>query len=127
MDKILTKKEEEMMAVLWEQWEHNQAALTALEILEASPNRTWKKNSLHLLINGLLKKGAIEVHDFKKSKTSKNYARTFRPTLDQYDYLWLQMTTGMDKENRKKLISSIITNLDRDELSIAKERIEEQL
>lgn len=56
MDKILTKKEEEMMAVLWEQWEHNQAALTALEILEASPNRTWKKNSLHLLINGLLKK-----------------------------------------------------------------------
>ena len=38
MDKILTKKEEEMMAVLWEQWEHNQAALTALEILEASTN-----------------------------------------------------------------------------------------
>jgi hypothetical protein len=37
------------------------------------------------------------------------------------------MTTGMDKENRKKLISSIITNLDRDELSIAKERIEERL
>ena len=33
----------------------------------------------------------------------------------------------MDKENRKKLISSIITNLDRDELSIAKERIEERL
>lgn len=33
MDKILTKKEEEMMAVLWEQWEHNQAAaLTSLKI-----------------------------------------------------------------------------------------------
>lgn len=127
MDKILTKNEEEIMTIFWEQWERNQTALTASEILESSPNRSWKKNSLHLLINGLLKKGVIEVHDFKRSKTSKNYARTFRPTLDQYDYIWKQMTTGMDKENRKKLISSIITNLNREELSIAKERIEERL
>lgn len=127
MDKILTKSEEEIMTIFWEQWERNQTALTASEILESSPNRSWKKNSLHLLINGLLKKGVIEVHDFKRSKTSKNYARTFRPTLDQYDYIWKQMTTGMDKENRKKLISSIITNLNREELSIAKERIEERL
>lgn len=127
MNKILTKNEEEIMTIFWEQWKRDQTALTASEILEASPNRSWKKNSLHLLINGLLKKGVIEVHDFKRSKTSKNYARTFRPTLDQYDYIWKQMTTGMDKENRKKLISSIITNLDKEELSMAKESIEERL
>lgn len=127
MNKILTKKEEEIMTVLWKQWEYNQTALTASEILEASPNRTWKTASLHLLINALLKKGVIEVQEFKKLKNNKNYARTFRPTLNQYDYIWKQMTTGMDKDNKKKLIANIIMKLDEEELSIAKKTIKECL
>ena len=42
----LTKKELEMMNVLWQ----SETALTASEILKASTNRTWKDKSLHILI-----------------------------------------------------------------------------
>lgn len=43
----LTKKEVEMMTVLW----RSETALTASEILKASTDRTWKDKSLHILIN----------------------------------------------------------------------------
>lgn len=118
----LTKKEEEMMNVFWN---HNDAALTAAEILELSTDRTWKKNSLHLLINSLLKKGVLEVAGFKK--TTKVYARTFKPTLNQYDYIWLQMTENMNHEQKNQLIKTIIKNLDDDELSIAHYSLETRL
>lgn len=58
----LTKKELEMMNVLWQ----SETALTASEILKASTNRTWKDKSLHILINSLLKKNLIVVDGFKK-------------------------------------------------------------
>lgn len=48
----LTKKELEMMNVLW----GSETALTASEILKASTDRTWKDKSLHLMINSLLQK-----------------------------------------------------------------------
>lgn len=53
----LTRKELEMMTVLWQ----SETALTASEILKASTNRTWKDKSLHILINSLLQKNLIVV------------------------------------------------------------------
>lgn len=58
----LTKKELEMMTVLW----GSDTALTASEILKASTDKTWKDKSLHILINSLLKKNLIVVDGFKK-------------------------------------------------------------
>lgn len=64
----LTKKELEMMDVLW----RSDTALTASEILKASTDKTWKDKSLHILITSLFKKNLIEVAGFKKN--SKMYA-----------------------------------------------------
>ena len=68
------------MEVMWEQEE----ALTASEIIKASGDKEWKNSSIHLMVNALLEKGFLEVAGFKK--TTKNYARTFKPTMTKEKY-----------------------------------------
>ena len=76
----LTKSELAIMEVMWEQEE----ALTASEIIKASGDKEWKNSSIHLMVNALLEKGFLEVAGFKK--TTKNYARTFKPTMTKEKY-----------------------------------------
>ena len=76
----LTKSELAIMEVMWEQEE----ALTASEIIKASGDKEWKNSSIHLMVNALLEKGFLEVAGFKK--TTKNYARTFKPTIKEEIY-----------------------------------------
>ena len=116
----LTKKETEIMNVLW----NSKDALTATEILKASTDKTWKDKSLHLLITSILNKNLIVVDGFKK--TDKNYARAFKPALSQYDYAWQKMTTGMDKEKKINLITTIINNLDEEEILAVKQSIDKR-
>ena len=83
----LTKKELEMMDVLW----GSETALTASEILKASTDKTWKDKSLHILINSLLQKNLIVVDGFKRME--KVYARSFIPAISQTDYIWIHLTS----------------------------------
>ena len=62
----LTRSEKEIMDKFWEKEE----GFTCSEIVDTSPDRSWRKSSAHLLINALLKKGFLEVSGFKK--TAKN-------------------------------------------------------
>lgn len=114
----LTKKETEMMEVLW----NSKISLTASEILENSNNRTWKTKSLHLMINSLLQKNLIVVDGFKRME--KVYARSFIPAISQTDYIWTHLTSGLDKKKRRNLIEEIIKNFDQEELSVAKQIID---
>ena len=114
----LTKKELEMMTVLWE----SESALTASEILKASTDRTWKDKSLHILINSLLKKNLIVVDGFKKME--KVYARSFKPAISQTDYSWTHLIAGMDKKKRNDLIEEIIKKFNQEELLVAKQIID---
>ena len=114
----LTKKETEMMEVLW----NSKISLTASEILENSNNRTWKTKSLHLMINSLLQKNLIVVDGFKRME--KVYARSFIPAISQTDYIWTHLTSGLDKKKRRNLIEEIIKNFDQNELSVAKQIID---
>lgn len=114
----LTKKEKEMMEVLW----NSKISLTASEILENSSNRTWKTKSLHLMINSLLQKNLIVVDGFRKME--KVYARSFKPAISQTDYIWTHLTSGLDKKKRRNLIEEIIKTLDQEELLVAKQIID---
>lgn len=76
----ITASEKEILEVLWDQ----QDPLTSSEIVDVSENRTWKASSVHLLLNSLLKKGFVQVAGFKK--TTKNYARTFEPSMTREEY-----------------------------------------
>ena len=71
----LTKSEMEIMDVLWDAGK----PLSRADLLDRSEEKTWKDSSVHILLNGLLQKGAIvEAGLVKRSKT---YGRVFLPAL----------------------------------------------
>lgn len=90
----LTRSETEIMELLWSE----DRPLSRSEIIELTPNRTWKPASIHILLNSMLDKGAIEVAGFIQS--TKNYARTFAPTLTADEYIVLQRNTVPHLTNR---------------------------
>lgn len=106
----LTKSEQEIMDVLWKQGE----ALTSSEIIEFSTNRSWSNTSIHLLLKSLLDKSVIEVDGFKR--TTKNYARTFKPSISQYDYFFQENFRGIPLEKRMKFIEAVIQDSSLEEL-----------
>lgn len=106
----LTKSEREIMDVLWEQKE----ALTSSEIIKVTTNKSWGNTSIHLLLRSLLDKGVIEVDGFKK--TTKNYARTFKAAISQYDYFFQEDFQGMPLEKRIKFIEAVIQDASLEEL-----------
>lgn len=73
----LTKSEREIMDVLWEAGE----PLSRGDFLERNSAKTWKDSSVHILLNSLLRKGAIrEAGLIKRNKT---FGRTFLPTMSR--------------------------------------------
>ena len=76
----LTKSEMEIMDVLWA----SDVPLSRADLLDRSEEKTWKDSSVHILLNGLLRKEAIKEVGFVKR--SKTYGRTFSPTLTREEY-----------------------------------------
>jgi predicted transcriptional regulator len=76
----LTKSEMEIMDVFW----NAQTPLSRSDLLGRGEEKSWKDSSVHILLNGLLQKGAIrEVGFVRRSKT---YGRTFMPTMTREEY-----------------------------------------
>ena len=59
----LTKSELEIMNVIWGAGR----PLTRGEILDLSVDKNWKDNSIHILLNRLLAKGALAESGFARS------------------------------------------------------------
>lgn len=76
----LTRSEMEIMDVLWEA----EKPLSRSDLLARSEEKTWKDSSVHILLNGLLQKGAI--HEAGLVKRSKTYGRVFAPSLTREEY-----------------------------------------
>ena len=76
----LTKSEMQIMDVLWEA----NTPMSRSDLLSQSKDKSWKDSSVHILLNGLLEKGAIREAGFVKR--SKTYGRTFIPTLSREEY-----------------------------------------
>ncbi len=106
----LTKGEREIMNVLWDTRE----ALTSSEIIKYSVNKSWKDTSVHLLLKTLLDKNIIEVAGLKK--TTRNYARTFRATMSQYDYFFQEDFQNVDLKRKIQFVKIIIQNASLEEL-----------
>ena len=62
----LTKNEIEIMDVLWRE----NRALSRGEILSLSTEKNWMDSSVHILLNSMLKKGAIREAGFVKCGTT---------------------------------------------------------
>lgn len=76
----LTKSEMEIMDVLWE----SDQPMSRADLLSRSEEKTWKDGSVHILLNGLLQKGAI--YEAGMVKRSKTYGRVFAPSMNREEY-----------------------------------------
>jgi predicted transcriptional regulator len=97
--KKLTNSEQQVLDLLWDSGEE----LTSSQIVQLCEGRTWKESYIHILINSLLKKDMIKISGFRK--TTKNYARTFVPTMTRDEYSLYQY-----RQNQKSS-SNALSNL----------------
>ena len=105
---VLTRSELEIMDVLWD----SQVPLSRGELLEQSTNKTWKDSSVHILLNGLLRKGAILEAGFVKR--SKTYGRTFTYALTREAYF---ATTIFSHNKKPDFVGLMAELLKRDDLT----------
>lgn len=104
----LTKSEMEIMDVLWA----SEVPLSRSDLLARSEEKTWKDSSVHILLNGLLAKGAIrEAGVVKRSKT---YGRTFAPTLTREEYF---ATTIFSHRHKPEIIGLFTALLQREDIT----------
>ena len=107
----LTPNELEIMELMWRE----NRPLSRTDIIELSPDRSWKARSIHILLNKMLDKDAIKVDGFVR--TGKNYGRTYSPALSNVDYLLMTIKGSSLYQNSRKeatiaVISSLINDKD---------------
>lgn len=76
----LTKNELEIMDVLWREGR----ALSRGELLTLSEDKTWMDSSIHILLNSLLRKGAIREAGY--AKCGKTSGRVYDVALSCAEY-----------------------------------------
>lgn len=99
---VLTKSELEIMDVLW----GCDQALSRSDLLERSEEKNWKDSSVHILLNGLLQKGAIKEAGYVKR--SKTYGRTFLPTVTREEYFATMIFSFRHKPQIVDLIAALM-------------------
>ena len=104
----LTKSEMEIMDVLWEE----NAPMSRADLLARSEEKSWKDSSVHILLNGLLQKGAIREAGFVKR--SKTYGRTFAPTLTREEYF---ATTIFSHRHKPQIVGLFAALLQREDIT----------
>lgn len=98
----LTKSEMEIMDVLWA----SDKPLSRADLLSRSEEKTWKDSSVHILLNGLLQKGAItEAGLVKRSKT---YGRVFAPTMTREEYFAMTIFSHRHKPDIVGLMEALL-------------------
>lgn len=102
----LTKSEMEIMDVLW----GSEKPLSRADLLSRSEEKTWKDSSVHILLNGLLQKGAIQ--EAGLVKRSKTYGRVFAPTLTREEYFATTIFSHRHKPDIVGLIRALLSRED---------------
>lgn len=102
----LTRSEMEIMDVLWE----SNTPMSRADLLTQSQEKSWKDSSVHILLNGLLQKGAIREAGFVKR--SKTYGRTFAPTLSREEYFATTIFSHRHKPQITGLIAALLQRED---------------
>ncbi|MBP3305066.1 MAG: BlaI/MecI/CopY family transcriptional regulator [Oscillospiraceae bacterium] len=109
----LTKSEMEIMDVFWQ----DGGALSRSDLLKRSDEKSWKDSSVHILLNGLLNKGAIRKAGVVKC--SKTYGRTFLPTMTREEYFASTIYSHRYKPDLPGLMEALLNRpeVDTDTLS----------
>ena len=98
---VLTKSEMEIMDVLW----NSDAPLSRSDLLDRQEEKSWKDSSVHIMLNSLLRKGAIREAGFVKR--TKTFGRTFSPAMTREEYF----ATTIFSHNHKPQIVGLVKAL----------------
>lgn len=100
-DFTLSKKEKELMELFWDAG----CPLARGEILERAAARTctWKPNSVHILLNSLLDKGAVEVSGYYLN--SRKLGRSFQAAVSREEYAVMQVHIAVETAKKETGIS----------------------
>ena len=104
----LTKSEMEIMDVMWE----SGVPMSRADLLAHSEEKTWKDSSVHILLNGLLQKGAIQ--EAGLVKRIKTYGRVFIPTLTREEYF---ATTIFSHRHKPEIVGLFAALLRREDIT----------
>lgn len=111
----LTKNEIEVMDVLWKA----DQPLSRAQLITESVERTWKESSIHVLLNSLLRKGAICEAGFVKN--GKAIGRTYAAAITCEEYHALAAASNTkQKPELTKLFAALLK-----EFKPSKETLEE--
>ena len=102
----LTRSEMEIMDVLW----GSKVPLSRADLLAHSEEKTWKDSSVHILLNGLLQKGAIQ--EAGLVKCSKTYGRVFAPTMTREEYFARTIFSHRHKPRIVELFEALLSRED---------------
>lgn len=105
----LTKSELEIMETLWQAGR----PLARYEILEESVDPSWSPSTIHILLNGLLKKEAIREAGF--IKRSKTYGRVYAANITREDYYSETLFRGKGAQSIPMYFSALLRS---DELTM---------
>ena len=102
----LTKSELEIMNVLWKA----NRPLTRSDILTLSEDKSWKDNSIHILLNGLLKKEAIREDGFARS--GKVWGRLYAANISIDEYYEENVFSQISTDSFPLLFASMLKRED---------------
>ena len=105
----LTKSEMEIMDVLW----NAGTPLSRSDFLERSQDKTWKDSSVHILLNGLLKKGILR--EAGLVRRAKTYGRTFLPTMTREEYFAANICSHRNPPEPVALVRALLERTKVDE------------
>lgn len=104
----LTKNELEIMDVMWEARE----PLSRGQLMEKSVDKSWKSSSVHILLNSMLKKGAIYEAGF--ARCGKTCGRTYAPNISVEEYYVSTLNATKTRPDPVKFFAAAGEALDMD-------------
>ncbi len=106
---LLSETELDIMQLLWKE----KNGLSRPEILSRLEGKDWNPNSIHQVLNSMMKKGVLQVEGM--TRCGKVYGRTYSPTLTQQEFLVRraqELTPGFSSKERLLGIVAALTEQD---------------
>lgn len=98
----LSKNELKLLSILW----HAGKPMTCRDVMEVIDDVSLTEQSVHMVINKLLSKGAVQECGFVKR--GRNWAREFSPSLSFEQYIFHLLSPVDDILDYKLLLKKIL-------------------
>ena len=108
----LSDTEMDILKILWEA----NHALSRPEILERLDKQDWNPNSIHQVLNSMMKKDVLKVDGL--TLCGKIYGRTYAPTMSQAEFLArrIEEATG-NMSGDQRLLGVFASLIEHDDIS----------